>query len=189
MAWVYKIVRLGTGNCYVGHTSKRPQSRWEAHLALLTAGRHHSRYLQNAWKKYGAEAFKFEVIEECSEADKLKREQYWLDSLSACFNSAKIAGSRKGVKFTKAQRALLSRLRIGKRLSEATKKKIAAKAIGNQRTKGFKWSEESRATMSRAVKGKPRSSAQHAAMLFSLEKARQKSRVNKPGMNWRLLRC
>lgn len=189
MAWIYRIVRIRTGNCYIGHTSlKDPQKRWAQHLSSLAAGKHHSRYLQNAWKKFSVDAFKFEVIEQCDEADKLKREQHWIDGLNSCFNTAKVAGSRKGVRFTRIQRELLSKLRIGKRLSDETKAKIAAKAMGNQRTKGITWSEEKRAAMARAVKGKPRSPAQQAATLRSLELARQKARVNKPGMNWRLLR-
>jgi group I intron endonuclease len=188
MAYVYRIVRIKTGFCYIGHTSKNPQKRWQAHFDLLCKGKHHSRYLQNAWKKYGAEAFKFEVIEECDEADKLKREQHWIDGLNSCFNTAKVAGSRKGVKFTKIQRELLSKLRMGHATSEETKAKIAAASLSNQRTKGLVWSKEARRNMSKAVKGKPRSAAQRAATLRSLELARRNARVNKPGMNWRLLR-
>ena len=43
-------------------------------------------------------------------------------------------------------------------------------------------------TMSLATKGKPRSAAQRAATLASLKLARENNRVNKPGMNWRVLR-
>ncbi len=187
MAWIYRIVRLKTGNCYIGHTSKEPARRWAAHLDLLKKGKHHSRYFQNAWKKYGADAFKFEVIEQCDEAEKIIREQYWIDNLNSCFNLGKVAGSRKGVRFTRAQRELLSRLRMGHPTSEETKRKISEAQIGNQYTKGLVWSDEARANMSKAVKGKPRTPAQRAATIRSLELAREKSRVNKPGMNWRLL--
>ena len=187
MAWVYRIVRIETGFCYIGHTSKDPQRRWRAHFDLLNRGKHHARYLQNAWKKYGAAAFEFQIIEECSEADKLKREQHWINQHNSCFNLAKVAGSRKGVKYTKAQREKLSRLRMGHPVSNETRAKLSASAMGNQRTKGFRWSAEQRAGWSKSVKGKPRSAAQRASTLRSLELARIANRVNKPGMNWRLL--
>src|SRR3974390_1823188 len=127
MAWIYRIVRMADGACYIGHTSKTPEGRWRQHHMLLCSGDHHARYLQRAWRKYGPGAFRFEVIEECGEAQKLEREQHWIDQLNSRFNVAKVAGSSLGVKWTKAQRDRLSRLRIGHETSDETRAKIGAK--------------------------------------------------------------
>jgi hypothetical protein len=109
-------------------------------------------------------AFKFEIIEECEEAIKVEREQYWIDNLDSHFNYGRVAGSRKGQKY-----------------SDEHKAKIAAKAMGNQRTKGLVWSAESRANLSRARTDVPQTEAQRKATLRSLELGRQKSAANKPG--------
>ena len=164
MAWIYRIVRLNTGKCYVGHTSQEPEVRWRAHRTLLKQGKHHARYLQNAWRKDGPLAFKFEIIEECEEATKVEREQYWIDNLDSHFNYGRVAGSRKGQKY-----------------SDEHKAKIAAKAMGNQRTKGRKWSAEEHKKYSKARKNQPQSEAQRASTLRSLELGRQANRANKPG--------
>ena len=164
MAWIYRIVRITDGVCYVGHTSQTPKVRWNAHALLLRRKKHHSAYLQNAWIKYGADAFRFEVVEECNETNKVEREQYWIDNLDSRFNFGKVAGSRKGQKY-----------------SDEHKAKLSKAALGNQRTKGLKWSDEARANLSRARTNVPQTEAQKVATLRALELGRQKSAANKPG--------
>jgi group I intron endonuclease len=177
MAWIYRIVHIKTGRCYVGHTSLKPSARWGRHKHGLEKGKHHARHLQHAWLKYGPNAFKFEVIEECAETDKLAREQHWIDTLNPIFNVARVAGSILGYKFTDEQIAK----RIGHEVSAETRAKIAAKAMGNQRTKGLVWDDKARSNMSKATKNKPRSEAQRQSTINSLKLAREKSAANKPG--------
>lgn len=76
---VYKITCTATGKAYIGSTTDlRKRKYW--HWGDLRQGRHHNRYLQNAWNKYGAECFTFEVLETVMFAEYLhEREQYWLD--------------------------------------------------------------------------------------------------------------
>lgn len=38
---------------------KNAQIRWKDHLRLLRLNKHHSQYLQNAWNKYGENAFEY----------------------------------------------------------------------------------------------------------------------------------
>lgn len=61
---IYQIVHLESGNRYVGQTTRPPVKRWREHLYHLRKGRHHNRYLQSAWNKYGESAFKFKIIKE-----------------------------------------------------------------------------------------------------------------------------
>ena len=108
MAYIYKIVRTGTDQCYVGHTALAPNKRWWGHQSLLRRGVHHAPYLQNVWNVVGADGFCFEVIEECLDEDKVAREQFYMDNLNSCFNCAPSAGSKLGYKLTDEQLARCS---------------------------------------------------------------------------------
>ncbi len=90
---VYAITCLSTGDRYVG-TSKRVLSRWRHHLTTLRKSRHPNRPMQYLWDRYGAEAFRFDVIERvfsdqhvCGIGRKdpllLEREAFWAYELDA----------------------------------------------------------------------------------------------------------
>lgn len=126
MAIIYKITQIGTDKCYVGHSTEQTKRWWE-HRNLLRHGKHHSYYLQNAWNKYGEDAFLFEIIEECLDEDKVLREQYYIDALNSCYNSAPAAGSMRGYRFTDEQRARCGLHTVGfKATPEAIEARLAA---------------------------------------------------------------
>jgi len=97
-------------------------------------------------KKYGIEAFTFEVLEECSEADLCEREIYWiekLDSYNTGYNKttggegtsghqhsaetkAKIAAAKKGKKASAEAKAKMAAAKKGKKASAETKAKVSA---------------------------------------------------------------
>lgn len=112
MAFIYQILRVGTDQCYVGHSSMPEGARWKAHRYHLNKGTHHAPYLQRAWAKLGAMAFSFEKIEDCEEEDKLVREQYYMDNLNSCFNGRPAAASNLGLKYSEEAR---ERMRIAQR--------------------------------------------------------------------------
>jgi group I intron endonuclease len=89
---VYLIQCSETGKVYVG-SSKNIEQRWLQHKYLLKKGEHHSIKLQNAWNKYGVDAFTFFVIEQdCPNL--VEAEQKWInshDAFKAGFNSRPIA--------------------------------------------------------------------------------------------------
>lgn len=107
MAHIYRIVRNGTEQCYVGHTVEL-STRWWRHKNMLRLGDHHSSYLQRAWNKDGPDAFTFEIIEECLDEDMIVREQFWMDGLDSCFNGRPAAGSNLGYRYTDEQKARMS---------------------------------------------------------------------------------
>lgn len=107
MPHIYRIVRNGTDQCYVGHTVEL-KTRWWRHKNMLRLGGHHSPYLQRAWNKDGADAFTFEIIEECLEEDMVVREQFWMDGLDSCFNGRPSAASNLGYRYTDEQKARMS---------------------------------------------------------------------------------
>lgn len=100
MKAVYIIVCKVTGRRYVG-SSMRAQLRWQDHLSSLTRGKHPNRFLQRAWKKYGANNFYFKIIrvfpQHCSSRRLLRCEQFYIDLFEATnprtgFNLSPIAG-------------------------------------------------------------------------------------------------
>lgn len=93
---IYTIVHTGSGQRYIG-SSENIAKRWWEHRNSLKNKSHVNAHLQNAWNKYGAESFKFSVIEHCRVEDLLSREQVYIDEKSE-YNICLIAGRTIGVK-------------------------------------------------------------------------------------------
>jgi len=72
---IYEIKNIITGDVYIG-SSKDMAARWRRHKRDLRAGKHHSRYLNRAWAKYGEDAFKFTVLDFVS-IERLHSEEMW----------------------------------------------------------------------------------------------------------------
>ena len=99
-AGVYLISNNVNGKCYVGSTIHLDQRRRE-HFSKLANNKHINVHLQNAYNKYGREAFDFEVLETIDIDDNikdklLKREQFWIDNLKPEYNILLVAGSNLG---------------------------------------------------------------------------------------------
>lgn len=78
MIGIYRIRNLVNGKCYYG-SSKEIEKRWKNHLNQLRKKKHINTILQNAWNKYGADNFIFEIVEECEEKLLLEVEQKYID--------------------------------------------------------------------------------------------------------------
>lgn len=144
---IYEIVNTLSGKRYVG-SAVNLRIRRSQHFTRLRHGKHHSRYLQNAWDKYGEDAFVFRVISRCAPDQLLSEEQREIDRKSE-YNMTKAAGSC-----------------LGRVLSEETKAKIAAAHTGKKHAPR---SEEHRRNISAALKGKPKS----ASTMTALQAARR----------------
>lgn len=137
---IYTIRNPLNGREYVG-SAVAFRYRWNKHRSELNRGIHHSAKLQNAWNKYGADAFEFRVLLVCAKKDLLFYEQRALDTIRPFYNTAKVAGSVLGIKrppITAAHRAKL----------------IAA----HTRREYSKRSPEQRAAMKEAQKKRPKDS-------------------------------
>nr|WP_244966028.1 GIY-YIG nuclease family protein [Pseudomonas zeshuii] len=130
---IYKIVNSLTGKEYIG-SAKCFRLRWNSHRAKLRKGNHHCSPLQNAWNKYGADAFEFEIIRFCDPCDLLTNEQIAIDLYSPEYNVCRIAGNT-----------------LGKVHSEEIRQKIRLKALGR---KCEPRSEEYRMKLSEILRGK-----------------------------------
>lgn len=140
---IYKIENIANSKCYVGSAIKLSR-RWWTHRSQLNLGKHSNQKLQRAWLKYGAEGFKFCVIEYVADLTQLvQREQHWIEYHKAAgektgYNVSPTAGSPLGVKHTPETRAKLSAIRKGWVVSEATKLKLSEVLTGKKRTDAMK---------------------------------------------------
>jgi group I intron endonuclease len=91
---IYKIVNLITGKYYVGST-KSFETRKTCHFSRLRNNNHTNKHLQNAYNKYGADNFKFEIVEYVEENLLLDIEQSYLDNSKTndTYNKTQIAGA------------------------------------------------------------------------------------------------
>ena len=132
---IYRITNKIDGKSYVGKTGMNFGDRWDCHRAQLNGGYHDNPHLQNAWSKYGAQNFEFEIIEEVTDVDTLNdlEMKYIAEYRAAglCYNIHD--GGDGG-------------FLLGKHLSEETKRKIGEKNRVNMT--GRKASEETRQKMS-----------------------------------------
>ena len=85
MQGVYKITNLVDGKFYIG-SSKNIEGRWCTHRKELNTGCHNNQHLQNAWNKYGEKSFKFEVIEEVNDLDKIRERENYYIKFTKCYD-------------------------------------------------------------------------------------------------------
>lgn len=173
---IYSITHTGSGKVYVG-SAIDCRARWMEHRKRLRRNAHHSKPLQGAWNKYGAETFMFAVIETVeSSGNLIAREQHWIDSLRSAdsafgYNVAKRAGNTLGVKHTPEARAKIRAARARQVITPEHRRNIGLGSKGRRMTEANKAilvaistgrvvSAETRALMSKARKGQ-RLSQQH----------------------------
>lgn len=153
---IYLIKCVPNGKAYVGSASLIIQ-RFSRHRQDLRNRRHSNHHLQNAWNKYGEEAFEFIELE-CvlSKEHLVAREQAWIDELHPQFNIARIAGSALGVKHSADAR--LRRSEFFKKywathkqiISPETRAKISLAQMGKARV----FTDEHIAALSRSATGR-----------------------------------
>ena len=74
---IYGIHNLVNDKWYVGQAVDI-EKRWASHRWSLSAGKGESDHFLRAWRKYGADAFEWIVLELCAPADLNQRETFWI---------------------------------------------------------------------------------------------------------------
>ena len=134
---IYQILCVPTGKIYIG-SSGNVAKRWGVHCKRLRGHCHENSYLQNAWDKYGADAFTFTVLEITPIESLLEREQHWLDALrpyvrDVGFNMSAYAGApMRGRKHTADTLARMSRKSTGRKHTEKTKRMMSERNKGKR---------------------------------------------------------
>ena len=138
MIGIYKIINKVNGKLYIGQ-SIDIKDRWEQHRykAFNSKEVAYNSAIHQAFRKYGMEAFEFEVIEECLKEELDEKERYWIafyNSLSP--NGYNITpGGQKG----KASKRATHCLKCGKEIGRDNKTGLCLSCV---QTKVFLDKEE-----------------------------------------------
>lgn len=185
---IYCIVSKIDGKKYIG-SAINFRIRKVRHLSELRCKRHHSKYLQNSFDKYGEDNFYFEILEEVLEKEKLiETEQKWIDILKPEYNMNLIAGlnSHLGKKMSDEQKQKISEALKGKPKSkehiEKMKKSLTGRKVDgtnmNKDKIGKPLSEEQKRKISDGNKGKIVTEEQRKKISETLKKKNLVSAVS-----------
>lgn len=171
MGYIYLIKNTVNGKCYVGQTIHAPDKRINRHLNCTSRG---SSLLAKAVKKYGRDAFEFEIlhevfdfaldaleVQEIKNHNSLSPNGYNLESGG---NSNKTITPESRRKMSEAQKGNTNAK--GKKRSAETCRKIS------EVQKGRKHSTETRRKMSESLKGR-KPSDEHRRKLSEVQKGRK----------------
>lgn len=135
---VYLILHKASGTCYIGSAARAVYSRWGEHRYALRRNIHRNKHLQNAWNKYGENAFAWMVLENVPAEHVLEREQYWYDLYKE--NGIKVYNKRENVKsqlgfhHSQATKQLISAVHKGRVVSVETRQKLRMAHLGRRNT-------------------------------------------------------
>lgn len=138
---IYKITNIINGYVYIGKTIRRFIQRYWEHNRSLMENCHFNTHLQNAWNKYGEDAFEFSIVEAVDDDDIdviNKLEIYYIQNARDNGNCYNISDGGDGI--------------CGVPLSEDAKRRIGEK--NRIHMLGRKHSEETKQKMSEMRKGK-----------------------------------
>jgi group I intron endonuclease len=137
---IYKITCTTNKKFYIG-SALNLRLRKRQHFNHLRQNKHENPKLQNAWNKYGEDAFIFEVLEQVLSITLTAREQYWLNLLKPFghkgFNIAREAGSPM----------------MGRKHTPETRENMSQSLRGNKYALGMKHTPEAKAKISQANLG------------------------------------
>ena len=122
---IYLIINSENGKIYIG-SSIDIEGRFYEHCYHLNLGNHKNPKLQAAWNFYGADAFHFCIVEECSLENLLSVEQAWLDGSFGenCYNVSPTAGNTFGKACSKETKLKISEANKGRKRTNEVKTKM-----------------------------------------------------------------
>jgi group I intron endonuclease len=110
---VYAIFNRVDDRIYIGSAASI-MKRIKEHQNRLKANKHHSKYLQNFYNKYGLDSLGFAILCETEKTREalISAEQFFIDSMHPAFNMSPTAGSNLGIQKSPEQRKALSEKRL-----------------------------------------------------------------------------
>lgn len=126
---IYKATHIKSGKVYIGQTTKTLEHRRKQHIKNMY--RRHGKF-QCALRKYGEDAFTWDIIDTATEKDELdEKEKYWIafyDSINTGYNMTEGGDGTSGVKHNEETR---------RKLSESTKRLWQDEEYRYKLTKAF----------------------------------------------------
>lgn len=154
---IYKITNILNGRFYIG-SAKRFKERWVNHYSSLVRKKHHNKFLQNDFNKYGEKTFLFEIveiIENSTTEERRLREQFYIDQSfndiekkELCFNLLKKTILKDGIWSSNPETTR-------NKMSEASKKRWNEPGYRDEVSKKMKkgWTKEARENASQRLSG------------------------------------
>lgn len=159
---IYCIENTVNGKKYIGMAANIA-ARWRSHKCNLRKGKHVNQHLQRAWDKYGESAFSFYVVEELPEDELCDAEIAYIEKLDTFGHGYNLTAGGDGQfhrHLTDAQKKHLSEINTGeknpnwgRKRSVETRRRMSEAA---KKVKHGQMSEECKAAISKALKGKKR---------------------------------
>lgn len=147
---IYIIKNIINNKVYIGQ-SIQLKKRINRHKRELRNNKHHNKYLQNSWDKYGKENFIFDILTYCSSEELDDLEIYYIELFNSTdylygYNDQQ-GGSHS--KISEKTKQKISNTLKGNIISEETRMKISKANTGRKHT------AEEKQKMSEARKGRP----------------------------------
>jgi group I intron endonuclease len=145
---IYKITNTANNKIYIGQTVQaNPKMRWYAHLAYARRGK--KSYLYDSIRKYGKEAFVWEIIDRAESVIELNaKEEYWLNHYRSqglvVYNNREAGGNK-----THSPESI-EKMKAAQKLRHATTKVGGWKRQDGGPMKGKKHNSETKEKMSQA---------------------------------------
>lgn len=134
---IYCIRNITTGKKYIGQSIDIHKEWKSSHLPALKYNRHHNKYLQRAWNKYGESNFEHFIVYNCDENKLNEYEEYYIKYLKShytengynmSFGGETVMKGRNHTRETKIKMSISK-----KNMSYETKEKIGKAVIGRKK--------------------------------------------------------
>ena len=143
MGYIYLITNTVNNKRYVGQTlCEDIETRWKQHK--IHKPRSVGGYIYNAYKKYGIDKFKFQIICICFDEDCNRFEEEYIKNMNTLApNGYNLQTGGNNFRTHPDTKKKLSEINTGKKLSEITKKKLSELSKGEKNSQfGRKWTQE-----------------------------------------------
>lgn len=105
---IYLIINILNGHRYIG-SSVDIYNRLHHHFCLLKRNKSHNQHFQNAWNKYGQDAFHYSVLEYCTKEVRFEREQFYISMMKPEYNLTDNVVANEGHSPTQETRTKIAR--------------------------------------------------------------------------------
>ena len=127
---IYKITNLKNNKAYIGQSTDI-KTRWKNHKIELKNNSHRNSHLQNAFNKYGEEAFEFRILEETFEENLDDAEEYWIDYFDST-NPRKGYNLREGANSYKHRKEIQEQVNLVRELKREEAHYFKMRHINNK---------------------------------------------------------